>query len=44
MITRLTLKNFRVFEDASVELEPFTLIVGPNASGKSTVLSALHWM
>lgn len=42
MLTHLHLKNFRVFRDElSVPLSRLTLVVGPNASGKSTLLRGL---
>lgn len=34
--------NLRVLRDATLPLGPFTLLVGPNASGKSTALLGLH--
>lgn len=42
MIETLSLRNFKVLREVEVELRPLTLIVGPNASGKSTLLEALH--
>ena len=42
MLQRLEVKNFLALRDVSIDLEPFTVIVGPNASGKSTILEALH--
>lgn len=42
MITSLELHNLRLFESVSYEFEPgVTIIIGPNASGKTTVLEAL---
>lgn len=38
----LRLHNVRSFAEASVDLGPLTVLVGPNAAGKSTVLNALH--
>jgi predicted ATP-binding protein involved in virulence len=41
-LSRLILKNFRGFEDATLELDPhLTVLVGPNASGKSSLLRGL---
>lgn len=41
-IDRLTLQNFRKFETLTLELHPqFTLLVGVNGSGKTTILDAL---
>lgn len=48
-IRRLTVRNFRGldeksldFTDASGRVRPLTVIVGPNRSGKTTFLDALH--
>jgi predicted ATP-binding protein involved in virulence len=41
-ILNLTLKNFRGFQDASLDLDrPLTVLFGINGSGKSSVLQAL---
>lgn len=42
MITELHLINFRGFEDHVVPLKPFTVIVGRNNAGKSTIVEALR--
>src|SRR5438477_565857 len=39
-LTAISMKNFKRFEHLSLDLEPFNLLVGPNNSGKSTVLQA----
>ena len=41
MITKLTLRNFKSIREQTYELSGFDLLVGPNNSGKSTVLQAL---
>jgi DNA replication and repair protein RecF len=42
MITDLRLQNFRLFKDDSFELSPsVNIIVGPNASGKTSLLEAV---
>lgn len=42
MITNLRLQHFRSYDDASYELESgVTVIVGPNASGKTNLLEAV---
>ena len=42
MITNLRLQNFRLFKDDSFELSPsVNIIVGPNASGKTSLLEAV---
>ena len=38
MITHVRIQNFRSFLDAEVDLQPFSLIVGANGSGKSNLL------
>jgi predicted ATP-dependent endonuclease of OLD family len=42
MIHRLTLRNFKGIDSAGLNLERLTVIVGPNASGKTSILQALH--
>ena len=37
-ITKVRVKHFRSIEDAEFTLEPLTVLVGPNASGKSNLL------
>ncbi len=41
MIKKIWLRNYGPFENAELALEPLTVIVGPNASGKSIALKAL---
>lgn len=38
MITHVHIQNFRSFVDAQVDLQPFSLVVGANGSGKSNFL------
>lgn len=40
-ITRLDVQGFKALRDVSVDLAPFTVVVGGNASGKSTMLDAI---
>ncbi len=41
-IDKLRLQNFRKFEDTSIEFHPeFNVLIGENASGKSTILEAI---
>jgi predicted ATPase len=42
MFKRLTLGNFKRFQNASLELRRLNVIVGPNNSGKSSLLAALR--
>lgn len=41
MLTRLNLEVFKCFERLRLPLAPLTLLSGPNASGKSSILQAL---
>ena len=39
MITELTIQNFKQFTDPlTVKLDPLTILIGQNNSGKSTVM------
>lgn len=42
MIRRVHFANFRALRDVTLDLGPFTVLVGPNASGKTSVLEALQ--
>lgn len=42
MITRLSLGSFKALPSAALDLGTLTVVAGPNASGKSSVLEALH--
>jgi len=42
MFCELNLKNFKAFEKLSIELKPLTFLLGPNNSGKSSILAALR--
>src|SRR6266852_4645932 len=41
MLTKLTLRNFKRFESAEIELGNPVVLIGPNNSGKTTALQAL---
>ncbi len=41
MLTRIEIDGFKTFENFSLDLRPFTAVVGPNASGKSNLFDAL---
>lgn len=41
MIRKVSFRNFKAYRSLDVELEPFTVLVGPNASGKTTLLDGL---
>lgn len=44
MITKLRLKNWKSFKDSTVYIDPLTILIGVNASGKSNVLDALDFI
>lgn len=41
MLTKLTIRNFKRFEDVVVDLGKSVVLIGPNNSGKTTALQAL---
>ncbi|HBI47074.1 MAG TPA: hypothetical protein DDY78_30105 [Planctomycetales bacterium] len=41
MMTKVSIRNFKCLRDVQIGLERFTIFVGPNASGKSSILQAL---
>ncbi len=44
MITELKLKNWKSFRDATLYIDPVTILIGTNASGKSNTLDALLFL
>jgi hypothetical protein len=44
-IKAITIENFKsISEPVRIEFKPLTLLFGPNSSGKSTVIQALHYI
>lgn len=41
MLTHLRIRNFKLFENADIELDRPVVLIGPNNSGKTTALQAL---
>jgi AAA15 family ATPase/GTPase len=41
MIQSLSIRNFKVLREVDIKLQPLTVIVGPNASGKHRFCR--HW-
>lgn len=41
MVSKLLIRNFKCLRDIQIALERFTVFVGPNASGKSSILQGL---
>lgn len=44
MFTKLEVDNFKSLADFSIEMKPMTVIVGNNATGKSSVLQAIDFL
>lgn len=44
MITKLRLKNWKSFKDSTLFIDPLTILIGVNASGKSNVLDAFDFL
>ena len=44
MITRIEIDGFKTFRDFSLDLRPFSAIVGANATGKSNLFDALRFI
>ncbi len=42
MIQKVHIQNFKSLREVSVELERFTVFVGANGSGKTSLLEAIH--
>ena len=42
MLTRIEIDGFKTFEDFSVDLAPFVVILGSNAAGKSNLFDAIQ--
>ena len=43
-LLELRLKNFKSVKAAEIDLDPLTIFVGPNASGKSNILNSLRFL
>jgi predicted ATPase len=42
VLTRIEISGFKTFQELALDLMPFTVILGPNASGKSNLFDAIH--
>ena len=43
-IEKLRIRNYRTLRDVTIDLEPFTVFVGANGSGKSTILDVFSFL
>lgn len=41
MLNKISLKNYKAFRKAEIELKPITILVGPNNSGKSSLIQSI---
>ena len=41
MLTKLTIRNFKVFDEVEIELGDRVVFIGPNNAGKTSALQAL---
>lgn len=45
MITKIRVKGFKaIYDSKNISLSPFTVFVGRNGSGKSSILESLQWL
>jgi predicted ATPase len=44
MLTRIEIDGFKTFERAALDVPPFLVILGPNASGKSNLFDAIRFL
>jgi predicted ATPase len=44
VIQSVQFRNFKAYRSLDLDLEPFTVLVGPNASGKTTLLEGLRML
>ena len=44
MLTRIEIDGFKTFEGFALDLQPFSAIVGLNASGKSNLFDAIRFL
>ncbi|WP_217596433.1 AAA family ATPase [Cohnella sp. GbtcB17] len=42
MLKKLTLRRFKKFYDTTIDLQPFTILMGENSSGKTTIIQAIN--
>jgi predicted ATPase len=43
MLSKIRLQHFKKFKDVEITLRPFTVLMGENSSGKTTILQAINF-
>jgi len=43
-ISKVRIWNIKSIREATIELKPLTIFIGPNASGKSTIIHSIYWL
>ena len=44
-LKKIRIKNFKIVQDSSqLPLQPLTVLIGRNGSGKSSIIEALDWL
>jgi predicted ATPase len=41
MLTNISIKNYKAFENATIELKPITILLGANSVGKSSIIQLI---
>ncbi len=44
MLTKLHVRNYRSIEEATLDFDPLTVLVGPNGTGKSNIVDVLRFI
>jgi AAA15 family ATPase/GTPase len=44
MLSKIKFRNFKALRDVEIPLNRLTVLVGPNASGKTSVLEGVHYL
>ena len=43
MLSKIHLQRFKKFENVDIQLHPFTVLMGENSSGKTTILQSINF-
>jgi len=44
MLTKIHIERYKSLYDVTIDLEPLTVLIGPNASGKSNICEAIYFL